>query len=566
MNIEDHIPQGESEHQEFVTSLHSAIEEGDLDTASSLLTTSMIDFFSDYKEDPVLFGLLKLANHVRVEPREGNNVFFDTRRRCMHVPHRVAHHIESMHDLACLLLIERARIIVNRSAHAYLPEDMDLANVSHRSVFDIALQCWSIALSRCYCSSVLPEKLYAPYSDVFHNLMHGLDVDGLSSALATKFKNIANTYKELYNMGGQEQYHFMLNRVASGATETMSFSQVLPAFWEDLKKFAPTNSELEQIIDAMLVQNQGDDEDKKIEKNVAEMKSCSKSNAMSHPVPVVDLDVETDIDSYIAHFMRHSSIPKYSNRFFHGDRLHGAHSTVAVTSKIRSVFENMNHSVMLEAERNEEEAYYGSPVIPQHPTTHDLCQYMQGYLPQLWETPMHSGENVADTVYHIYMDISGSMFSWFPVVRAVIASLGNYTLPDRVFGFSTVVEPIDLGSSFLMTTGGTDINTAVQHAKANHATHIIMITDLEDYRDVDDTDGIEHLIVVATDSRRHGIEDSVFKTHSPSTKIDLVNVKLAEVTSRPMQGRSTFTNPVSDSAGIEPDTNQNINQDRNLDV
>lgn len=559
MNIEDHIPQGEDEHSVFVNSLHEAIEAEDLDTASSLLTANMLDFFADYKEDPILFGLLKLANHVRVEPREGNNVYFDTRRRCMHLPHRVAHHIDSMHDLACLLLIERARMIVNRSAHAYIPQGMDLTQVSHRSIFDIALQCWSIALSRCYCASTLPEKIYAPYSDIFHNLMHGLDVDGVSAALVAIGKNISSIYRDLYNMGGQEQYHFMLNRVASSNTSTLAFSQVLPAFWEDLKRFSPSNSELQQILDALFVQNQGDDEDDKVSHNVQAMRSCDKTARSASPVPVVDLDVETDLDSYIANFMRYSYAPDRRSFFGH-DALHGSQVSVAAVSKIRSVFDNMSHSVMLEAERNEEEAYYGSPVVPQRPTTHDLCQYMQGYLPQMWETPMHSSEAVADILYNIYMDISGSMFSWFPVVRAVISNLGCYTTPDRVFGFSTVVMPIDLHSSFLMTTGGTDIDKAILHAKENKASHVIIITDLDDTDNVQDTEGIEHLIIIATDSRHTSVESSVFKKHSQSTKVDFISVKLDDVTSKPASGRSTFVS--------KPEANQasNVSKSNQHDV
>lgn len=527
MDIDDHIPQ--DKEPEFSDTLHELIEAEDYDAASELLSQTMLDFFYDYVNEPEIFGLLKQANHIKVSAREGTTVWFDTKHRCMYIPHRVAHRIENAHDIACLMLVERARLIVNRTAHMYLPTGMDLTQHSHKAIFEMAIGCWSIALARCYCASILPERLYAPHSDMWHNLMHGLDPDGLITMIRGKFPNIAKIYSALYKQGGQEQYHFMLNRVAPEAIDTLSFYTVLPYFWEDLKKSAPSNEQIEEMMEAILVKNPSDGEDEKPIEAQKAMKSANDESSYADAVPTADIDIEDPLDEYLADYVRMSF---NANSLM--DIAHGLTKRVPDLSKLRASFSGMNHTVMLEAQNNEDQSCYGSITPPEHVSMHDLAHYAQGYPPPLWETRMSPAESQkADVRYDIYFDISGSMTEWFPIVRSMITQLGVYVNPDHIYGFSTVVEKIDMSGSFLMTTGGTRIGCAIQHMRARHGTHAIVITDLEDFSTFS-TEGIEHLIIVGTDTtwttETFDVSKTVFGGADVNTKIDFLGLKIKELT------------------------------------
>ena len=543
MNIEDHIPEEDVEPS-FADILHSHIEVGDYDEASYLITKEMSEFFYNYASDPALFGLLRLANHVNVVDRDDTTVHFDTRRKCLSIPHGVAHRIENMHDIACLLLCERAHLIVNRSIHTYLPAGMDLTEVSHKAIYDIALSCWSIALSRCYCSSLLPERLYAPFMDLPHNLMHGLAPDQFSAVLKIKFPRIANIYMRLYSMGGQEQYHMTLNRMPQTNTETLSFHDVLVEFWEDMKDKLHSNEELEDMLKALLVANPEDGEDQNVITNAEEKKGVPNKGAgkgdMLHQMPVADLDVDSDVDQYLSQFMKQA----FPVKGFWRDPLHGLNSKSPNLNRIRVGFDSLQHEVMLEANHDEDAGYFGSLTPPQHPTARDLAMHMQGYPPMLWETKMESAQSQESKLrYALYFDISGSMFSWFPVVKALIRLLGVYLDEDHIYGFSTEIVPIDLDSGFLNTTHGTDINKAIKHARDNNITHMIMITDMEDYTPIT-TDGIEHIILVATmmgGLKQIDLSKTCFSSHADSTKIDVFPVVFSDVMQKTnVTGKTTF--------------------------
>lgn len=540
MDIEDHLPQ-EPEEITFEARVREAIEFGDMEQAGYILTQEMQSFFTDYAGIESLFGLLRIANHVNVMNVEGNNCIFDVRKKLVCIPYTVALQITSMHDVACLLLVERNRLIVGRSVHTYIPQGMDLSQISHKSIYDLALSCWSIALSRCFCASILPERLYAPYPDMFHNLMHGLVPDQLAKAIEKDYPNIAEAYLNLYNMGGQEQYHSNLNRVASGATGTLPFISVLESFWEDLRKEAPTNEQIEQIMDSLLARNENDGEEERPVKNQQAQEQAEKDangkkgkfggygygrGGSLEAVPTVDLDLESDLDQHLSQFMRVSV--QGSSGYY--DRFHGLSSQSPTTARIRAGFEGLQHTVMLESNSNEDDGVFGQIMPPDHPTTRDLSMYMQGYMPMLWETKMSSASPArADIRYDAYFDISGSMYRWFPVVRALLRNLGVYIRPKQVYGFSTTVTDIDMDASFLLTAGGTLIKSAIDHAKSRGVKHVLLITDLG-CGTMCDTEGIEHIIIVATDCNKNTkIEDTVFAQHHAMTKIDLYPVQYSDL-------------------------------------
>lgn len=537
MNIEDHLPPDPPEIDSFQQQLTIALESGDLAEASRMLTSGMLDFFATYREEPLLFGLLRIANAVIVEDCAGTNVIFNTKRKVMHVPVEVARRIANMHDLACLLLVERSRLVVLRSTHctfADMYKDFDFTQRSHRYVFDMALSCWSIALARCYCASILPERLYAMYADLQHNVMHGVAPDMFAAALKTRFPNIAKVYLELYNMGGQEQYHFMLNRVASDSTITLPFIHVFDHFWKDLSKDAPSNEDLENKEAARLAQNhESDGEESGPADKQEEIKASNSKHGNGngfggfgsmHAVPVVDIDVDSELDQYLAEFFR-IVIKKDS---FHSS-MHGAERNVADLDRIRTVFKGLGHGIMLEAENQEDALYYGDIAIPQHPTSRDLSMHVQGYTPALWETQMMQTTNKVQSRYAAYYDVSGSMFAWFQVVRPFLHTLGPVLDSNALYGFSTDVRKIDMDACHIMTTGGTKIDCALKHARTHGITHLILISDLEDWSNQPlDTEGLEHIVIICTD-KTTALKDTVFRNPHPTTKLDYMTLRLKDV-------------------------------------
>lgn len=550
MDLMDHLPEPDPVEPTIMDRIHEEIGYGDMEAASVLMTGMMQDFFLDYINEPSLYGLLKIANHIQIDNRDDTKVLFNIKVRKISIPYMVALKIESGHDIAFLLLVERARLLVGRSIHTYCPDDMDLKQVSHKAIYDLTLSSWAHALSRCYCASTLPEKLYGMIPDLYHNLLHGLAPDQLSKAIAKKFPNVSSGYLSLYNMGGQEQYHAALNRIASTNTITIPFNVILDLYWEDFKKNAPTNKEIEDMIEALLVQNADDDEEERGPENLQELREAMKklggrSNRGLSLVPTVDVDVETDLDQYLAQFMKATFDNK--EHYWH-DPLHGMGSLSPSRDKIRVGFDSLQHTVMLEANHNEDDGVFGSLTPPDHPSARDLNMYMQGYPPMLWETKMSSGvAKTPDIRYAIYFDISGSMYRWLPVVRALIRALGIYVMPGCVYGFSDVVVDISMDESFFMTTGGTHIASTTEHARKNGITHMIVITDLGDSTQVN-TEGIEHVIIVATDFRGNSVAGTVFSQHKPSTKVDMYPVNYSDLVQRTSDSASF--NEIDEALGI----------------
>lgn len=527
MDIEDHIPQEhESTLQEQV---QTAVADGDFNYAGYLLTTELGSFLADYLDDESINGLLKIASYVEVLPVEGITCIFNTKRCKVSIPQDVAVQIRNGHDLAFLLIAERNRLIVGRSAHVYIPDDMDLSQNTHKAVYDMALTCWSIALARCFCASILPERLYGPYPDLPHNLMHGIAPDQFSQFLhKQKYKLVADRYLSLYNMGGQEQYHAVMDRIASDNTSTIPFQTVLEDFWEDFKKDTPTDEELEQMIKSKLMENPDDGEDDIVKDLIESIRQASKQGHM-HAVPTADLDVETELDRHLAQFMRYSCLDRHS---YYNDALHGLGSRVPSLDKMRGKFQGLNHTITIEADDPEEEILFGSLTPPMHPSTHDLVLLQQGINPGVWETRMQECTPKApDIQYTIYFDVSGSMFRWMPVVRALLRQLGVFANTDCYYGFSTEVVEIEMDAAYVMTTGGTDIECSIKHAQDNGVKHILLVTDLQDSGTID-TKGIEHIVIVATDCNKDiDIQHTVFSDHDPNTKIDVYPVNYDEIVS-----------------------------------
>jgi hypothetical protein len=121
------------------------------------------------------------------------------------------------------------------------------------------------------------------------------------------------------------------------------------------------------------------------------------------------------------------------------------------------------------------------------------------------------------------------MFAWFQVVRPFLHTLGPVLDPNALYGFSTGVRKIDMDACHVMTTGGTKIECALKHARTHGITHLILISDLEDWSNQPlDTEGLEHIVIVCTD-KTTALKDTVFRNPHPTTKIDYMTLRLQDV-------------------------------------
>ena len=563
MELEDHIP------QEREVTLHEQVNDmtmfGDLAAASLLLTDTLIDFFDYYRDEPILYRMLNTANHIVVSARAFAPASFNLRRRCLTLSVDMANALESGHDIACLFLVERSRLIVNRQAHTFLPSGMDLKNHKHKLVFDLARACWSNALARCYCASTLPERIYAQRMDFKSMLMHGLAPDQFVSVLhQCDMRSVGAAYMALYQMAGQEQYHAALNRMAI-CIGTRDFAFVLDRFWQDMEKIANENNdqqkqqseddggveddskgdaddeeeedskdngngdESKQAAPFEIVVNE-DGEDDKPEQAQLQMQEAKESNHRSrnglHVVTVPDIDADSELDSYIAEVIQVTQLSQSRGMFSSAAEL-----SVPSAQKAREIFQPLQHSVLMQLDNEEDAHRYGSIYVPHRPSSRDLAMRMQGHTPLLWETqmvPRHDARVTTD--YAIYADVSVSQFHWLPYIRSVIRSLGAFVNQEHCYVFSTSVAPLDINAPFVNSSYGTEINSVVEHAQANKLANIIIITDLDDSILCRNTDGIDHIIVIVTDhTEAPEIKHTVFKNMSATTKLDMFPIHISQL-------------------------------------
>ena len=566
MELEDHIPQ---EHEASLAErINDMLMLGDFDAAGLLLTDTLIDFFDFYRSEPILYKMLNIANSVIVV-ESGSAARFNIQRRTMTLPRKIAALVESGHDLACLLLIERSRLIVNKQAHTFLPQGMNLKVPEHKVAFNLARACWSNAVARCYCASILPERLYGMRNDFMSMLMHGAIPDQFVDILhECKMPNVGCTYMALYQMSGQEQYHAAMNRMPM-CSGTISFEFVLNNFWKDLEALANEyanererasekasamvkqmleNGQLsdgdldalekaaEEAIDEMLsyesvVNDDGSDDS--TEQIQGQMEDAGSGGYARHrfgkmtPRPIPDIDADSELDAYLAEIINMDySLQHRRNFYFDDPRLQ-----VPNVQSVRSVFQPLQHTVMLHLSDDEDAARYGSMCVPERPSARDLAMHLQGHTPMLWETRASPRQSGANASYASYTDVSGSQFQWLPFVRAMARTLGIFVDPDHRYVFSDSIAKYDENAAFVLTTGGTDIEEAVKDAQAKHLPNIILITDMEDSTDPIDTTGIDHIIIVLTDADEAiDLSETMFSQATATTKFDIYPITLKQLT------------------------------------
>ena len=117
--------------------------------------------------------------------------------------------------------------------------------------------------------------------------------------------------------------------------------------------------------------------------------------------------------------------------------------------------------------------------LPQARDRRAQLQRLLGATPLLWEGLAHTpGREPAGQVT-VYLDVSGSMQAWLPVLLRTLADhAGLVRWP--VLGFSTEVHPIgraDMQAGRFKTTGGTHIACVAQHMVNERVSRAVVITD-----------------------------------------------------------------------------------------
>jgi hypothetical protein len=102
-----------------------------------------------------------------------------------------------------------------------------------------------------------------------------------------------------------------------------------------------------------------------------------------------------------------------------------------------------------------------------------------GASPLLYGSTLLDPRSRGDGATHVYLDVSGSMDPWLEDLYAALGTLRRHIAKD-VHLFSTRVETVPLRAlleGLRPTTGGTEINCALEHALAGRARRVLLVTD-----------------------------------------------------------------------------------------
>ncbi len=122
-----------------------------------------------------------------------------------------------------------------------------------------------------------------------------------------------------------------------------------------------------------------------------------------------------------------------------------------------------------------------STVLPQARDRRAQLQRLMGNTPLLWQGQMRQDGRQDSGQVNVYLDVSGSMASWLPLLLDALSSAAAL-VRWPVFGFSTQVHPItraELAAGSYRSTGGTDIACVAQHLVDTGAKRALIVTDGE---------------------------------------------------------------------------------------
>lgn len=156
----------------------------------------------------------------------------------------------------------------------------------------------------------------------------------------------------------------------------------------------------------------------------------------------------------------------------------------------------------------------------------DLFKMLYDIIPPYWDTRVQKLVPKPRKV-PIYLDVSGSMWSYLPTIIQMILNIRNDI--DFVWGFSNDVALHtieDLANNKIHSTGGTDFDCIIEHSKANEFSSILVITDGYAYCKQPNGHKVEHLneviTVLCSDSRSD--ENYFCKTYEDTIQIEDITV------------------------------------------
>lgn len=143
--------------------------------------------------------------------------------------------------------------------------------------------------------------------------------------------------------------------------------------------------------------------------------------------------------------------------------------------------------------------------IPSVMSRMDVFKLIYDFIPPFWDDKTEEYRPVARKV-PIYLDVSGSMTSYLPILINMILNIRDDI--DYVWGFSNKVvmhTMEDLRARKINSTGGTDFDCIIDHALENEFDSILVITDGYAYCKQPNGEKLEQIedvvTVLCTDSR-----------------------------------------------------------------
>lgn len=121
-------------------------------------------------------------------------------------------------------------------------------------------------------------------------------------------------------------------------------------------------------------------------------------------------------------------------------------------------------------------------ITPSVISRRDLFTLGTGHIPVVYNKNIE----LKGIKFKLYVDVSGSMDRYLPIVGKLIKDLKEYV--DRVFMFSTEVKEQPMNNlDYYYSTGGTDFDVVAQSILDNKFSNVIVLTDGESYMSSENT-------------------------------------------------------------------------------
>jgi len=458
--------------------VRALIESSDLDLVSDKMNHLYTTHLATYHDDPMMLGLVHVISNIKVTYEE--SLFCEVRSstKTLCIPHRIAHEMRNIQDVMFFVLFERARMIVDRTQHVFVRQlGMDLQDRNHRRLLKMAVGMWGSAITRCYVASIIPERIHVNSQHPLSALLHGFDPDATYAMLRSiNFEKTASLFHRLYQMRGQEPFHIELGRLPPTNEEQVTFAEALTALFEDSKDSQNDGNAEGNVGEGQSIitdedwdpsvtnsDTDGDEENERIQGNSKD--DLSKD---LNTIPVPDIDVDSALGEYL------NNVIAQDPRLGFGYEMTSIDSTA-----LHSTLEKFNLSGLVEAMNNAMPIKFQASTPGTSLSLDDYSKIAQGYMPSMFEVEMEPTKKQEER-YFLYIDVSYSMYVWWPVIRSMIRTMRPLIDMNNIYAFSSVVTKIDENLTQFETTNRTNINLALKHASALNQHRLVLVTDLED--------------------------------------------------------------------------------------